>query len=181
MRFLLDTHTLYWFIEGDAKLSNTAAAVIGEPTNTILFSPASYWEMAIKISLGKWQLNQPYSDFIDIALVNYGFEILNTSPRSYGRVAEPALPPSRSIRSPPHCPSDRRRHRSCFGGYAVRCVPRQANVVKRQPESPQVAWRRPRDSDGLTLGQYGFGKRFPNSISKSPSYLGACPQTPEIF
>ncbi|TWU01638.1 PIN domain protein [Neorhodopirellula pilleata] len=85
MRVLLDTHTLYWFIEGDAKLSTPAAAVIGEPTNTILFSPASYWEMAIKISLGKWQLNQPYSDFIDIALVNYGFEILNISP---GHTAE---------------------------------------------------------------------------------------------
>ncbi|WP_197167745.1 type II toxin-antitoxin system VapC family toxin [Neorhodopirellula pilleata] len=82
---MLDTHTLYWFIEGDAKLSTPAAAVIGEPTNTILFSPASYWEMAIKISLGKWQLNQPYSDFIDIALVNYGFEILNISP---GHTAE---------------------------------------------------------------------------------------------
>ncbi|MFG0287836.1 MAG: hypothetical protein ACF8CQ_06675 [Rhodopirellula sp. JB044] len=59
---MLDIHALYWFIEGDVKLSNTAAAVIGEPTNTILFSPASYWEMAIKIGLGKWQLNQPYAE-----------------------------------------------------------------------------------------------------------------------
>lgn len=70
MRVLLDTHALYWFIEGDAKLSSMAAAVIGDPANEILFSPASYWEMAIKISLGKWQLNQPYSNFIDIALVS---------------------------------------------------------------------------------------------------------------
>ncbi|TWT50406.1 PIN domain protein [Rubripirellula amarantea] len=85
MRVLLDTHALYWFIEGDVKLSKTAAAVIGDPNNTILFSPASYWEMAIKISLGKWQLNQPYADFIDIALVDYGFEILNISP---GHTAE---------------------------------------------------------------------------------------------
>ncbi|MDA8744750.1 type II toxin-antitoxin system VapC family toxin [Rubripirellula amarantea] len=85
MRVLLDTHALYSFIEGDVKLSKTAAAVIGDPNNTILFSPASYWEMAIKISLGKWQLNQPYADFIDIALVNYGFEILNISP---GHTAE---------------------------------------------------------------------------------------------
>ncbi|MEO9594684.1 type II toxin-antitoxin system VapC family toxin [Rhodopirellula bahusiensis] len=85
MRVLLDTHTLFWFIDGDEKLSNTAAAVIGEPTNSIFFSPASYWEMAIKISLGKWQLNQPYADFIDIALVDYRFEILNISP---GHTAE---------------------------------------------------------------------------------------------
>ena len=85
MRVLLDTHTLFWFIDGDEKLSNTAAAVIGEPTNSIFFSPASYWEMAIKISLGKWQLNQPYADFIDIALVDYSIEILNISP---GHTAE---------------------------------------------------------------------------------------------
>lgn len=80
MRVLLDTHALYWFIEGDAKLSSMAAAVIGDPANEILFSPASYWEMAIKISLGKWQLNLPYSNFIDIALVSYGFQILNIAP-----------------------------------------------------------------------------------------------------
>lgn len=85
MRVLLDTHALYWFIEGDVKLSETAASVIGDPNNTILFSPASYWEMAIKISLGKWQLNQPFADFIDIALVHYCFEILNISP---GHTAE---------------------------------------------------------------------------------------------
>jgi len=80
VRVLLDTHSLFWFIEGDSKLSNTAVDVIGDPANEVLFSPASYWEMAIKISLGKWQLNQPYSDFIDVALVNYGFQILNIAP-----------------------------------------------------------------------------------------------------
>ncbi len=85
MRVLLDTHALYWFLEGDAKLSKPAALVIGDPDNVILFSPASYWEIAIKISLGKWQLNRPYADFIDIALVNYGFQILSIIP---GHTAE---------------------------------------------------------------------------------------------
>jgi PIN domain nuclease of toxin-antitoxin system len=85
VKVLVDTHTLFWLIEGDVKLSNAAVAVIGEPANTILFCPASYWEMAIKISLGKWQLNQPYADFIDIALVDYNFDILNISP---GHTAE---------------------------------------------------------------------------------------------
>jgi len=30
----------------------------------ILISPASYWEIAIKISIGKWRLNRPYEEFI---------------------------------------------------------------------------------------------------------------------
>ena len=65
---LLDTHALFWFIDDNAKLSSTAASVIGDPANEILFSPATYWEMAIKISLGKWQLNQSYADFVDLAV-----------------------------------------------------------------------------------------------------------------
>ena len=80
MRVLLDTHAFYWFIEGDEKLSVTVAKVIGDPANEILISPASYWEMAIKIRLGKWKLNQPYADFLDIALVAYRFQILNILP-----------------------------------------------------------------------------------------------------
>ena len=51
MKFLLDTHVLYWFVDGDARLSTKAEAIIGDITNEIFISPASYWEMAIKISL----------------------------------------------------------------------------------------------------------------------------------
>lgn len=36
MKVLLDTHPLFWFIEGDVKLSNTAAAVIGEPRREVV-------------------------------------------------------------------------------------------------------------------------------------------------
>ncbi len=80
MRILLDTHTLYWFIEGHPNLTQLATTMIGNPNNEILISPASYWEMAIKISLGKWKLNQSYQHFIDIALVQYEFSILPVTP-----------------------------------------------------------------------------------------------------
>ena len=80
MKVLLDTHTLYWFIEDDPQLSPKARTVVSDPTNEVLFSPASYWEMAIKISLGKWQLNRPYEDFLDIALNQYGFVVLPIQP-----------------------------------------------------------------------------------------------------
>ena len=59
MRLLLDTHAMYWYIEGGSQLSGTTWILIQDATNEILISPASYWEMAIKISIGKWQLNRP--------------------------------------------------------------------------------------------------------------------------
>jgi PIN domain nuclease of toxin-antitoxin system len=75
MRLLLDTHAMYWYIEGSPDLSATAQRLIQDASNDILISPASFWEMAIKISLGKWQLNQPYDAFVDIGLSQYGFQI----------------------------------------------------------------------------------------------------------
>ena len=80
MRLLLDTHTMYWYIEGDPQLSGTARTLIQDASNEILMSPASYWEIAIKISIGKWKLNRPYEEFIDIGLNQYGFQILPILP-----------------------------------------------------------------------------------------------------
>jgi PIN domain nuclease of toxin-antitoxin system len=56
MRFLLDTHAFLWFVLNDSQLSPKALQLIVEPTHDILVSPASYWELAIKISLGKYQI-----------------------------------------------------------------------------------------------------------------------------
>ena len=86
MKLLLDTHTLYWFIEDAPQLSPQARMVVSDPANEVLFSPASYWEMAIKIRLGKWQLNRPYKEFIDIALMQYGFLVLPILPAHTARL-----------------------------------------------------------------------------------------------
>jgi PIN domain nuclease of toxin-antitoxin system len=83
---LLDTHALYWFIEGDPQLSPLALTTVGDPDNEVLVSPSSYWEMAIKISIGKWQLNQPYQDFLDIGFTQYGFKILPILPTHTNRL-----------------------------------------------------------------------------------------------
>lgn len=80
MRLLLDTHAMYWYIEGSPELSATAEMLIREASNDILISPASYWEIAIKISLGKWQLNRAYEEFINIGLNQYGFQVLPILP-----------------------------------------------------------------------------------------------------
>ena len=58
MRLLLDTHSMYWDIEDELQLSGRARTLIQDASNEILVSPASCWEIAIKISIGKWRLNR---------------------------------------------------------------------------------------------------------------------------
>ena len=50
MKLLLDTHTLLWFALGETRLSETAMSLIMDPANIKRDSPASCWEIAIKIS-----------------------------------------------------------------------------------------------------------------------------------
>jgi len=65
MQVLLDTHTMLWFLLEDARLSRNAKSLIESPDNQVLISPASYWEIAIKISLGKYTLEEDFEEFMD--------------------------------------------------------------------------------------------------------------------
>jgi PIN domain nuclease of toxin-antitoxin system len=86
VRILLDTHTFYWFIEGDPQLSALASSTISDPANEVLLSPSSYWEIAIKVSMGKWRLHRPYDEFIDIGLKQYEFLVLPILPTHTARL-----------------------------------------------------------------------------------------------
>lgn len=65
MRLLLDTQAFLWFVLNDARLSPTARTLLVDPANELLLSPASYWEIAIKVSLGKYQVPGSFKDFMD--------------------------------------------------------------------------------------------------------------------
>ena len=64
-----------------SRLSQAALAAIIDPANSKSVSPASYWEIAIKVSIGKYALNEPYEDFIRHAIFDNGFDILDIEPR----------------------------------------------------------------------------------------------------
>jgi PIN domain nuclease of toxin-antitoxin system len=81
MKLLLDTHTFLWFVLGDAQLSKTARLLITDAGNEKLVSPASYWELAIKISIGKFTLHEPLEDFLDRGIAQNGFGILAIVPK----------------------------------------------------------------------------------------------------
>lgn len=68
MRALLDTHSYLWFVGGDARLSAPARQTIEDLANEIFISPASLWEIAINVSLGKLSLGGPYEQFIPAEL-----------------------------------------------------------------------------------------------------------------
>jgi len=52
-KYLLDTHTLLWWLVNDSRLSNKAFEIIKKPDNVILVSSASAWEISTKYRLGK--------------------------------------------------------------------------------------------------------------------------------
>lgn len=81
MRLLLDTHAWLWFVLGDSSLSPSARSGIEDQANEKLVSPASYWEVAIKISIGKYALPQPYEHFTRRAIEGQGFIVLPVLPR----------------------------------------------------------------------------------------------------
>lgn len=56
MQYLLDTHVLLWWFTTPEKISTKAQKIIRDKSNIIFVSSVSFWEMAIKKSLGRLTL-----------------------------------------------------------------------------------------------------------------------------
>lgn len=76
MRILLDTQAFLWFITDDTKLSVFARSLIENPDNDRLLSIAGLWEVAIKMSLGKLDLEKPFEELIPHQLELNDIEVL---------------------------------------------------------------------------------------------------------
>jgi len=75
MNYLLDTHTLIWFLSGDKNLSSRARKAIESAEATNFVSIVSLWEIAIKISLDRLELKRPFEKIEDEIFEN-GFQML---------------------------------------------------------------------------------------------------------
>ena len=53
MKLLLDTHLLLWSAGQPDRLSTTARRLMKDVANELMFSAASFWEIAIKRALGR--------------------------------------------------------------------------------------------------------------------------------
>src|SRR5271163_4176440 len=65
MKILLDTHILIWHSQRDPKLSEQAVKMIYDPGNDIFVSMASFYEIAIKMKIGKLEINSSLHQFYE--------------------------------------------------------------------------------------------------------------------
>jgi len=79
MRFLIDTHILLWYLEGDKALSAERRELIEDLSNEVFISIASLWEMAIKVSLNKLTYSYLLNEIIN-NLESHNIYILPISP-----------------------------------------------------------------------------------------------------
>ena len=56
MKYMLDTHSFLWALFDDKKLSGKAWEIIKNPDNDIYLSAIVYWEISLKYSMGKLEL-----------------------------------------------------------------------------------------------------------------------------
>ncbi len=84
MQYLLDTHILLWWFTTPEKIKSKAQKIIKDKSNTIYLSSASFWEMAIKKSIGR--LTLPHN-LIEAATVE-SFKILPIMPEEGLGVAD---------------------------------------------------------------------------------------------
>ena len=86
MPVLLDTHTFLWWCEDSPELSRKARKVVAEQDCFVSF--ASFWEMAIKVSLGKLRLPGRIDSYLADQMSLNGFEQLEISFRQIIHLVE---------------------------------------------------------------------------------------------
>jgi PIN domain nuclease of toxin-antitoxin system len=78
--FLLDTNALIWTLSDPEKLSNPAKDVITNSENKLFISIASLWEITIKQSIGKLDLEGDVLDIVE-ECEREGINILSIQPQ----------------------------------------------------------------------------------------------------
>ena len=75
MTLLLDTHIVLWWFAGNPTLSEASRSYIADNRNIVMVSAATVWEIAIKSSIGKLEIDDHWID----ALKADGFQQLPIS------------------------------------------------------------------------------------------------------
>lgn len=84
MRYLLDTHVVLWWLTEPEKIHTKAKKIIRDRANEIFVSSVTFWEMAIKKSIGR--LTLPHNLLETVAME--GFKILPIMPEECIGVAD---------------------------------------------------------------------------------------------
>lgn len=76
MKLILDTQIFIWWDSAPERLSNSVIQLCEDPTNTLVLSVTSVWEMQIKSQLGKLTLDRSLALIIDEHMQTNGLELL---------------------------------------------------------------------------------------------------------
>ena len=87
MIILLDAHAVLWWLADDPTLSEPARRSIADPTNDVLVSAGTIWEIEIKRALGKVRAPDGLVGVLEAA----GFDVLPITGADAERAA--SLPP----------------------------------------------------------------------------------------
>ena len=87
MDILLDTHALWWLLEGNDKIPKTVIETIHDTEIVTYVSIASVWEVAIKISIGKLNFDGGIERFIE-TIEDNDFSLLKISPEHIKTIVE---------------------------------------------------------------------------------------------
>ena len=88
---IVDSHTLIWMAETPEKLGSEATAFVRDPANRLVLSLASVWELALKESKGKLELNAPVQELVVRWEENGGLLLPITLTHIYRSVALPSI------------------------------------------------------------------------------------------
>lgn len=79
MNILVDTQAIIWYAENNPALTTNARQAMDDASNTCYVSMASFWEMSIKINLGKLNVNGLSLDEFMQEIEENGFSVLEIS------------------------------------------------------------------------------------------------------
>ena len=65
MRYLLDTHAIIWYFEDSQELPDRIFEIIDNDGISVYISSVSLWEIALKINLGKLDMQLPLYELLN--------------------------------------------------------------------------------------------------------------------
>jgi len=79
MKYLIDTHIFLWSLFSPDQISQPIAKILKDPSNRIFVSTITFWEIALKFSLNKLELEGITPGELPEFANKMNFEFLNLS------------------------------------------------------------------------------------------------------
>jgi len=90
MNYLLDTHVLIWLVTDQSRISHLVIKELDSRKNNVFVSSVSFWEVSLKFSSGKLELNGFLPQDLPGFIKSVGFEFISLDPNdasSYNKLS----------------------------------------------------------------------------------------------